>query len=100
VDGLAIYFQVRLPSAVNRRADRSAIDGAFPDTSAFVITDPHEQLAPKEKIRACEWFTQNSDLREKDGVTRAQRAKYAVQGELRDDAILREPCGSTHAAPV
>jgi hypothetical protein len=39
-----------------------------------------EQLAPKEKIRACKWFEQNTDLREKDGVTRAQRAKYAVQG--------------------
>ena len=46
-----------------------------------------EQLAPKEKIRACEWFEQNTDLREEDGVTRAQRAKYAVQGELHDDVL-------------
>lgn len=49
-----------------------------------------EQLAPKEKIRACKWFTQNSDLREKDGVTRAQRAKYAVQGELHDDFVSKQ----------
>jgi hypothetical protein len=49
-----------------------------------------EQLAPKEKIRACEWFEQNSDLREKDGVTRAQRAKYAVQGELHDDFVSEQ----------
>jgi hypothetical protein len=46
-----------------------------------------EQLAPKEKIRACEWFEQNTDLREEDGVTRALRAKYAVQGELHDDVL-------------
>ena len=47
-----------------------------------------EQLAPKEKIRACEWFEQDTDLREEDGVTRAQRAKYAVQGELHDEVVL------------
>jgi len=47
-----------------------------------------EQLAPKEKIRACEWFEQNTNLREKDGVTQAQRAKYAVQGELPDGFVL------------
>src|SRR5438552_18729152 len=47
-----------------------------------------EHLAPKEKIRACEWFEQNTDLREQDGVTRAQRAKYAVQGELHDEFVL------------
>jgi len=46
-----------------------------------------EQLAPKEKIRACEWSEQSTDLREEDGVTRAQRAKYAVQGELHDDVL-------------
>ena len=49
-----------------------------------------EQLAPKEKIRACEWFEQNTDLREEDGVTRAQRAKYAVQGELPDEFVLED----------
>jgi hypothetical protein len=49
-----------------------------------------EQLAPKEKIRDCEWFAQNTDLREKDGVTRAQRAKYAVQGELHDEFVLKQ----------
>lgn len=36
-----------------------------------------EQLAPKEKIRACQWLEQTTDLRKEDGVTRAQRAKYA-----------------------
>lgn len=49
-----------------------------------------EQLAPKEKIRACAWFEQSTDLREEDGVTRAQRVKYAVQGELHDDFVLEE----------
>lgn len=49
-----------------------------------------EQLAPKEKIRACEWFEQDTDLREEDGVTRAQRAKYAVQGELPDEFVLED----------
>lgn len=46
-----------------------------------------EHLAPKEKIRGCAWFEQNTDLREKDGVTRAQRAKYAVQGPLHDEFV-------------
>jgi hypothetical protein len=50
----------------------------------------HEQLAPKEKIRACEWFEQDTDLREEDGVTRAQRVKYAVQGELHDEFVLED----------
>jgi len=49
-----------------------------------------EQLAPNEKIRACEWFEQNTDLREEGGVTRAQRAKYAVQGELHDEFVLKQ----------
>jgi hypothetical protein len=49
-----------------------------------------EQLAPKEKIRACKWFEQYTDLREEDGVTRAQRAKYAVQGELHDEFVLED----------
>jgi len=49
-----------------------------------------EQLAPKEKIRACDWFEQDTDLREEDGVTRAQRAKYAVQGELPDEFVLED----------
>jgi hypothetical protein len=46
-----------------------------------------EHLAPKEQIRQCEWFVQNTELREKDGVTRAQRAKFAVQGPLHDDFV-------------
>jgi len=46
-----------------------------------------EQLAPKDRIRACEWFEQNTHLRKEDFVTRAQRAKYAVQGELHDDVL-------------
>jgi hypothetical protein len=50
----------------------------------------HEQLAPKEKIRACEWFEQNTDLREEDGVTTAQRVKYAVQEELHDEFVLED----------
>jgi Predicted pPIWI-associating nuclease len=49
-----------------------------------------EQLAPKEKIRACDWFEQEPNLSEKDGVTRAQRAKYAVQEELHDDFVLEQ----------
>ena len=49
-----------------------------------------EQLAPKEKIRACQWFEQNTDLLEENGVTRAQRAKYAVQAELHDEFVLEE----------
>jgi hypothetical protein len=49
-----------------------------------------EQLAPKEKIRACKWFEQYTDLREEDGVTQAQRAKYAVQGELHDKFVLED----------
>src|SRR5664280_1520888 len=49
-----------------------------------------EQLAPNEKIRACEWFEQNADLREEGGVTQAQRAKYAVQGELHDEFVLED----------
>jgi hypothetical protein len=43
-----------------------------------------EQLAPNEKIRACEWFEQNTDLHEENGVTR----KYAVQRELHDEFVL------------
>lgn len=46
-----------------------------------------EHLAPKEQIRQCGWFVQNTELREKDGVTRAQRAKFAVQGPLHDDFV-------------
>jgi hypothetical protein len=46
-----------------------------------------EHLAPKEQIRQCEWFVQNADLRETDGVTRAQLAKFAVQGPLHDDLV-------------
>ena len=49
-----------------------------------------EQLAPKEKIRACQWFEQDTDLRQEDGVTRAQRVKYAVQGELHDEFVLED----------
>lgn len=46
-----------------------------------------EHLAPKKDIRQCAWFVQCNDLREKDGVTRAQRAKFAVQGPLHDDFV-------------
>jgi hypothetical protein len=46
-----------------------------------------EHLAPKEQIRQCAWFVQNTELREKDGVTRTQRAKFAVQGPLHDDFV-------------
>jgi hypothetical protein len=46
-----------------------------------------EHLAPKEQIRECSWFLQNTELREKDGVTRAQRAKFAVQGPLHDGFV-------------
>ncbi len=46
-----------------------------------------EHLAPKEEIQQCEWFVQKTELREKDGVTRAQRAKFAVQGPLHDDFV-------------
>jgi hypothetical protein len=49
-----------------------------------------EHLAPKEKIRQCAWFEQNADLRGKDGVTRAQQAKYAVQGPLHDEFVRDE----------
>jgi hypothetical protein len=49
-----------------------------------------EHLAPKEKIRQCAWFEQNTDLRGKDGVTRAQQAKYAVQGPLHDEFVRDE----------
>jgi hypothetical protein len=45
-----------------------------------------EHLAPKEKIRECA-VRANTDLREKDGVTRAQRAKYAVQDPLHDEFV-------------
>jgi hypothetical protein len=46
-----------------------------------------KHLAPKEQIQQCVWFVQNTELREKDGVTRAQRAKFAVQGPLHDDFV-------------
>ena len=36
----AIYLQVRLLSEVSYRADRSATEVVFPDTSAFVGTNP------------------------------------------------------------
>jgi len=49
-----------------------------------------EAIAPKEKIRACDWFEQAPNLREKDGVTRAQRARYAVQEELHDNFVLEQ----------
>ena len=38
----AIYLRVRLPSAVNYRADRSAIEGVFPDTRTFLVPDPRK----------------------------------------------------------
>jgi len=46
-----------------------------------------EYLAPKEKVRACYWFRQDASLKEKDGVTRGQHAKYAIQQELHDDFV-------------
>jgi hypothetical protein len=38
---IAVYLQVRLPSAVNYRADRSAMEGVFPDARAFTVTYPN-----------------------------------------------------------
>jgi len=48
------------------------------------------ELAPKEKIRACDWFEQEPGRQEADGVTRAQRAKYAVQQELHNDFVSEQ----------
>lgn len=47
-----------------------------------------EEQAPKERIRACHWFRHDPNLRDADGVTRAQRVKYAVQQELHDNFVL------------
>lgn len=43
------------------------------------------RLAPDEQVRACSWF--KADESAKSGITRAQRATYAIQGGLSDTFV-------------
>ena len=48
----------------------------------------HMELhAPDENVKACHWYAQKFNDRNQPVITRAQRAKYAVQGELHDDFV-------------
>ncbi|MBF0548254.1 MAG: hypothetical protein HQM08_27705 [Candidatus Riflebacteria bacterium] len=46
------------------------------------------RLAPDEKIIKCSWY--NNETKIKDGVTRKQRALYAIKGGLNDDFLEEE----------
>ena len=44
--------------------------------------------APNDKVRACSWF--KPDLTAQDGITRAHRATYAIQGGLSDPFVTKK----------
>lgn len=46
-----------------------------------------QRLAPDEEVRACTWYAEETGQR--DGVSRRQRACYAVQGGLTDDYLSK-----------
>jgi len=46
-----------------------------------------EAQAPDSRVKACEWFQQIYNDRGQPVIERAQRAKYAIQGELPDDFV-------------
>lgn len=48
--------------------------------------------APEERIRQCPWFVQVYNERKQPIIERAQRIKYAVQGEL-EDTFVKETLG-------
>ncbi len=43
--------------------------------------------APDDKLKTCDWFEQKFNDLGKPTIERAQRAKYAIQGELHDDFV-------------
>jgi hypothetical protein len=45
-----------------------------------------KRLAPDENVLKCEWY-ENEILEKKDGITRNQRVKYAIQGGFLDEFI-------------
>ena len=50
-----------------------------------LIRNVLERLAPKDEVMNAPWYEQNEDV--KDGPTRVQRIKYAIQGWLTDEAL-------------
>lgn len=50
-----------------------------------LIRNVLDRLAPKEVVMRAPWYVQNEDV--KDGPTRMQRIKYAIQGWLTDEAL-------------
>jgi hypothetical protein len=47
-----------------------------------------EAQAPDERIKQCAWFEQKYNELNKPVIERAQRVKYAVQGELEDEFVV------------
>ncbi len=58
-----------------------------------------EAQAPDDRVRKCGWFVQGFNEFGKPVVTRAQRVKYAIQGELPDD-FVRDTLGINVADAV
>jgi predicted nucleic acid-binding Zn-ribbon protein len=50
-----------------------------------LIRNVLDRLAPKEEVMRAPWYVQNEDV--KDGPTRMQRIKYAIQGWLTDASL-------------
>src|SRR6266567_4904289 len=46
-----------------------------------------ELEAPDERVKKCDWFEQKTNELGKPVIERAQRAKYAIQGELLDNFV-------------
>lgn len=46
-----------------------------------------ELEAPDERVKKCDWFEEKTNELGKPVIERAQRAKYAIQGELPDDFV-------------
>lgn len=46
------------------------------------------RLASDENVKACSWFKEDKTAR--GGITRAQRATYAIQGGLSDDFVVKK----------
>jgi hypothetical protein len=46
-------------------------------------------LAPDQKLKACGWYKEEKDKHGNTLITRSQRIKYAVQGELLDNFVQK-----------
>ena len=53
-----------------------------------LIANYLDRVAPNENIKECSWFSPNQSA--KEGVTRADKIKYSIQGGLSDDFVLNE----------